>query len=198
VPGSAFGPRPAASERNWLTHGGSRRPATRPSSGLARPAPRPTVCARGARAGATGHGHHDRKRRGGTGGHGSCAAVSGARAQIRWRGCAGQEDRRRGSPNRRRVGGGGSGAARRSGGRRRWSEHGGVEIDGEMARSVAHRAGERRRRCGRNSGEGNRSPRVGRTDIDGVCRGVLRVGTGEGKRGRGAAVSSGSFLGGGG
>jgi hypothetical protein len=67
-----------------------------------------------------------------------------------------------------------------------------------MARSAAHRAGERRRRCGRNSGEGNGAPRVGQAGSDGVCRGVLRVGTEEGKRGRGAVASSDSFLGGGG
>jgi hypothetical protein len=67
-----------------------------------------------------------------------------------------------------------------------------------MARSVAHQAGERRRHWGQNSGEGNGAPRVGWAGSDGVCRGVLRVGTEEGKRGRGTAASSGSFLVGGG
>jgi hypothetical protein len=51
-----------------------------------------------------------------------------------------------------------------------------------MARSVAHRAGAQRQRCGRNSGEGNDASRAGRTDIDRVCRGVVRVGTEEGKK----------------
>jgi hypothetical protein len=57
-----------------------------------------------------------------------------------------------------------------------------VKIDRETARSAAHRAGERRRRCGRNSGEGNGTLRAGLMDSDGVCHGVLRVGTKEGKR----------------
>jgi hypothetical protein len=71
-------------------------------------------------------------------------------------------------------------------------------IDGETARSAAHRVGEWRRRCGRNSGKGNGAPRAGKTDSDGVCREVLGVGTEEGKRARGAAAASDSFLGGGG
>jgi hypothetical protein len=47
---------------------------------------------------------------------------------------------------------------------------------------MAHRAGERRRRCGQISGEGNGALRAGRTDSGGVGHGVLGVGTEEGKR----------------
>jgi hypothetical protein len=39
-----------------------------------------------------------------------------------------------------------------------------------------------------NSGEGNGAPRAGQTNNDGVCRGVLRVETEEGKRGRGRGL----------
>jgi hypothetical protein len=103
VLGSAFGPWLVAHERTgprtvvW-------RPATRPSSGSAWPAPRPTVRARGA----MGRGHRGWRQQGVAGATAcrcSHAAGSGARARRRWGGCTGQETRRLGTPNRRRAGG---------------------------------------------------------------------------------------------
>jgi hypothetical protein len=75
---------------------------------------------------------------------------------------------------------------------------GGVEIDGETAQSVAHRAGEQRRHCGWNLARVALRGWGGREGDGGFARGVLRVRTEEGKGDRGAAASCGPFLGGGG
>jgi hypothetical protein len=105
VSGSTFGPWLAVSGRNWPTHGGSRWPATPPSSGLARPAPRPTVRACGRDRTRSPRPETARWRGQPRLAGVSHAAGSGARSRRRWGGCAGQEDRRRGSPNRRHTGG---------------------------------------------------------------------------------------------